>query len=38
MAVKPVPEGYHTVSPFMIVDGARNVLEFLQATLQVLWA
>lgn len=30
--VKPVPEGYHTVSPFMIVDGAQKVLDFLQAT------
>lgn len=32
MSVKPVPEGYHTVSPFMIVDGARKVLAFLEAT------
>ena len=32
MAVKPVPEGYHTVSPFMIVDGAQRVLSFLEAT------
>lgn len=32
MTVKPVPEGYHTVSPFMIVDGAQRVLDFLEAT------
>lgn len=32
MAVKPVPDGYNTVSPFMIVDGARTVLEFLKNT------
>lgn len=32
MAVKRVPEGYHTVSPFMIVDDASKVLAFLKVT------
>lgn len=32
MSVKPVPEGYQTVSPFMIVEGAQKVLDFLTAT------
>ena len=32
LPVKSVPEGYHTVSPFMIVDGAQKVLNFLIAT------
>lgn len=28
MAVKPIPEGYHTVTPYLIVDGAAGALEF----------
>ncbi len=28
MAVKPVPEGYHTVTPYLIVKGAARALEF----------
>jgi PhnB protein len=26
--VKPVPEGYNTVTPYLIVDGAARALEF----------
>ncbi|MHB8736810.1 MAG: VOC family protein [Terriglobales bacterium] len=26
--VKPVPDGYHTVTPYLIVDGAANAIEF----------
>ena len=26
--VKPVPEGYHSVTPYLIVNGAVNALEF----------
>jgi PhnB protein len=29
MAVKPVPEGYHTVTPYLVVNEAPRVLEFL---------
>jgi PhnB protein len=25
---KPVPEGYHTVTPYLVVDGAAKALEF----------
>jgi PhnB protein len=28
MAVKPIPEGYHTVTPYLIVKGAARALEF----------
>src|SRR5947209_14275161 len=28
MSVKPVPEGYHSVTPYLIVDGAAAALEF----------
>jgi PhnB protein len=28
--VKPVPEGYHTVTPILMVDGAAALIEFLE--------
>ena len=28
MAVKPVPEGYHTLSPFLTVRDAARAIEF----------
>jgi PhnB protein len=28
MAVKPIPEGYHTVTPFLAVDDATAAIEF----------
>jgi PhnB protein len=28
MAVKPIPEGYNTLSPSLIVDGAADAIEF----------
>lgn len=30
MAVKPIPEGYHTVTPYLIVRDAKAVLDFMQ--------
>ena len=27
---KPVPEGYHTATPYLIVDGAAKALDFYQ--------
>ena len=32
MAVKPIPEGYHSVTPYMIAKGAAKVLEFVKET------
>jgi hypothetical protein len=29
MAVKPVPEGYHTVTPYLIVTGAGGLIDFV---------
>ena len=26
--VKPIPEGYHTVTPYLIINGASEALEF----------
>jgi PhnB protein len=28
MAVKPIPEGYHTVTPYLAVDDAARAIEF----------
>jgi PhnB protein len=28
MAVKPIPEGYHTLSPSLVVDGAAEAIDF----------
>jgi uncharacterized glyoxalase superfamily protein PhnB len=30
MAVKPVPEGYHTATPYLIVPGVAQVIDFLK--------
>jgi PhnB protein len=31
MAVKPIPEGYHTVTPTLAVKGAGKLIEFIEA-------
>jgi PhnB protein len=28
MAVKPIPDGYHTVTPYLIVKGAAGAIDF----------
>jgi PhnB protein len=30
MAVKPIPEGYHSVTPFLTVSGAARVIDFVK--------
>jgi PhnB protein len=30
MAVKPVPDGFHTVTPYLVVDDAAKLIEFLK--------
>ena len=32
MAVKPIPEGYHTVTPYLISQGVPALIEFLKKT------
>ena len=29
MAAKPIPEGYHTVTPYLVVDGAEKIIAFM---------
>ena len=31
MAVKPIPDGYHSVQPYLIVNGASGLIEFLKS-------
>jgi PhnB protein len=30
MSVKPIPEGYHSVTPYLIIRGATEAIEFYQ--------
>jgi PhnB protein len=30
MAVKPIPEGYHTVTPYLVARGAAQTVEFMK--------
>ena len=29
MAVKPIPEGHHTVTPYLVVEDAARLIDFL---------
>jgi PhnB protein len=31
MSVKPIPDGYHTVTPYLIIGGAARALDFYKA-------
>ena len=31
MAVKPIPEGYRTFTPYYVVDGASDFIDFLKS-------
>jgi PhnB protein len=33
MALKPIPEGYHSVTPYLIVKGAAQALDFYKKAL-----
>src|SRR5438034_4337554 len=35
MAVKPIPDEYHSVQPYLVVDGAAELIEFLKGTFDV---
>ena len=30
MAVKPIPEGYHSVTPYLIVPDAARLIDFME--------
>jgi uncharacterized glyoxalase superfamily protein PhnB len=30
MAVKPIPEGYHSITPYLTVEGADKLLDFVK--------
>ena len=30
MTVKPIPEGYHTVTPYLVVQGVAQLIDFLK--------
>ena len=31
MSIKPIPEGYHSVTPYLIINGAAAAIEFYKA-------
>ncbi len=33
MAVKPIPDGYHTVTPYLVVPDVARLIEFLEQAL-----
>ena len=28
--VKPIPDGYHTLTPYLVVDGAERIIQFMK--------
>ena len=30
MAVKPIPDGYHSITPYLVVQGAGKLIDFLK--------
>ena len=32
MAVKPIPDGYHSITPYLVLDGAASAIEFYKKT------
>lgn len=30
MSVKPIPEGYHTITPCLVVEGAEKLIKFIE--------
>jgi PhnB protein len=30
MAVKPIPDGYHAVTPYLVVEGTNKLIDFLK--------
>ena len=31
MPVKPIPEGYHTITPYLVCNGLNELIEFLKS-------
>ena len=31
MAVKPIPDGFHTVTPYLLIEGVAKLIEFLKS-------
>jgi PhnB protein len=30
MAVKPIPDGYHAITPYLVIEGAGKLIDFLK--------
>ena len=36
MVVKAIPEGFHSVTPYLVVKGASDAIEFYKRALELL--
>jgi PhnB protein len=34
VTVKPIPDEYHSVQPYLLVEGARGLMEFIKSTFE----
>jgi PhnB protein len=34
VAVKPIPDEYHSVQPYLLVEGAQGLIEFIRSTFE----
>jgi PhnB protein len=34
-SVKPIPEGYHTVTPYLLVEGVDKLIEFVKKAFEL---
>lgn len=30
MAIKPIPDGYHAITPYLVIEGAAKLIDFLK--------
>jgi len=37
MPVKPVPDTYHTVTPYLVVKGAARLVDFMKTAFGLNW-
>jgi PhnB protein len=36
MSVKPIPDGYHTLTPYLMVEGAGKLIDFVKQAFEAI--